>query len=44
MTMKVRMLVGKDVYYPGEIVELDAETATRWIRAGYAENIANNPP
>lgn len=35
--MLVRMIRGKDLYYPGELVSVDEETAQYWIAQGYAE-------
>lgn len=34
--MLVRMLVGKDLYYPGELISLDDDTAKNWVAEGYA--------
>lgn len=35
--MLVRMKVGRDLYYEGELVALDDATAQSWIAAGLAE-------
>lgn len=42
--MRVRMKVGKDVYYAGEITDLPANTAMWWIQAGYAEEVKGGCP
>lgn len=34
--MLVRMKVSRDLYYPGELVALDEETARDWIARGLA--------
>jgi tRNA(Ile2) C34 agmatinyltransferase TiaS len=33
----IRMLKGKDLYYPGELISLDDATAQSWVAAGLAE-------
>ena len=35
--MLVRMINGKDLYYPGEIVDISEEYAQKWIAAGVAQ-------
>ena len=35
--MLVRIIKGKDLYYPGELVALDDATAQTYISAGVAE-------
>ena len=35
--MLVRIVHGKDLYYPGELISLDDATAQEWIAAGVAE-------
>ena len=36
--MLVRMVQGKDLYYPGELVDLSDPRAQDWIVAGVAES------
>ena len=35
--MLVKMILGKDLYYPGEIISLPEPRAQDWIAQGYAE-------
>ena len=35
--MLVRMINGKDLYYPGELVDISEEYAQKWIAAGVAQ-------
>ncbi|MGI6286736.1 hypothetical protein SEF58_13140 [Neomoorella humiferrea] len=35
--MLVKMLEGKDLYYPGELIALNEETARDWIARGLAK-------
>lgn len=35
--MLVKIIAGKDLYYPGELVALDDATAREYISAGVAE-------
>lgn len=35
--MLVRMIVGKDLYYPGELADISEEYAKKWIAAGVAQ-------